>query len=157
MNCRFTMAAHMLGILACAARAEREERCSLTSESMARSIQTNPVVVRRLLRDLARAGLVETKRGVGGGVSLARDAEDITLRDVYEAVEEDAELLGRYPTGPSQECSLAPVVAEYLEEVVGRAESAFKDSLAETTVAMMSRGLGARMRRRNPRRRAAGS
>jgi Rrf2 family protein len=154
VNCRFTMAAHMLGMLACAAR---EERCSLTSESMARSIQTNPVVVRRLLRDLARAGLVETKRGVGGGVSLARGAEDITLRDVYEAVEEDAELLGRYPTGPSQECNLAPVVAEYLEEVVGRAESAFKESLAETTVAMMSRGLGARLRRRSTRRRASGS
>ncbi|NPC84472.1 Rrf2 family transcriptional regulator, partial [Pyxidicoccus fallax] len=95
------MAAHMLGMLACA---EREACDSLTSESMARSIQTNPVVVRRLLRDLARAGLVETKRGVGGGVSLARSAEDITLRDVYEAVEEDAELLGRYPSGPSPLC-----------------------------------------------------
>lgn len=154
MNCRFTMAAHMLGMLACA---EREAKCSLTSESMARSIQTNPVVVRRLLRDLARAGLVETKRGVGGGVSLARGPEDITLRDVYEAVEEDAELLGRYPTGPSQSCDMAPMVAEYLEGVVGRAETAFKQSLESTTLAMMSRDLAARARRKSsPRRRASG-
>jgi Rrf2 family protein len=147
------MAAHMLGMLACA---EREAKCSLTSESMARSIQTNPVVVRRLLRDLARAGLVETKRGVGGGVSLARGPEEITLRDVYEAVEEDAELLGRYPTGPSPSCDMAPMVAEYLEGVVGRAESAFKQSLESTTLAMMSRELAARARRKSPRRRAAG-
>ncbi|QSQ22250.1 Rrf2 family transcriptional regulator [Pyxidicoccus parkwayensis] len=151
------MAAHMLGMLACA---EREARGSLTSESMARSIQTNPVVVRRLLRDLARAGLVETKRGVGGGVSLARGPEDITLRDVYEAVEEDAELLGRYPSGPNQTCDMAPMVADYLEGVVGRAESAFKQSLESTTLAMMSRELAARHRRassRAPRRRAAGA
>lgn len=154
MNCRFTMAAHMLGMLACS---ERESGGSLTSESMARSIQTNPVVVRRLLRDLARAGLVETKRGVGGGVSLARSAERITLRDVYEAVEEDAELLGRYPSGPSPSCIIAPLVAEYLEGVVGRAESAFKESLEATTVAQMSREVGARARRKSPRRRASGA
>lgn len=152
MNCRFTMAAHMLGMLACTGR---EAHGPLTSEEMAHSIQTNPVVVRRLLRDLARAGLVETKRGVGGGVSLARAAERITLREVYEAVEEGAELLGRYPTGPSRTCNLAPVVAEYLDDVVGRAEAAFKESLAATTVAEMSREVGARMRRRGTRRRSA--
>lgn len=152
MNCRFTMAAHMLGMLAWA---EREAHGTLTSEEMARSIQTNPVVVRRLLRDLARAGLVETKRGVGGGVSLAKKTERITLREVYEAVEEDAELLGRYPTGPSRSCNIAPVVAGYLEDVVGRAEAAFKESLAATTVAEMYREVGARMRRKAPRRRSA--
>lgn len=155
MNCRFTMAAHMLGMLACS---EREAKGSLTSESMARSIQTNPVVVRRLLRDLARAGLVETKRGVGGGVSLARGPEEITLRDVYEAVEEDAELLGRYPCGPSPSCDFGPMVADYLEGVVGRAESAFKQSLESTTLAMMSRELAVRARKlKSPRRRAAGA
>ena len=153
MNCRFTMAAHMLGMLACS---EREDRGSVTSESMARSIQTNPVVVRRLLRDLARAGLVETKRGVGGGVTLAREPEHITLRDVYEAVEEDAELLGRYPSGPSPSCEIAPLVAEYLEGVVGRAERAFKESLEATTVAQMSREV-ANYARRKRRRRASGA
>ncbi|MFP2927918.1 Rrf2 family transcriptional regulator [Pyxidicoccus sp. 3LG] len=154
MNCRFTMAAHMLGMLACA---EREERGPLTSEEMAGSIQTNPVVVRRLLRDLAQAGLVETKRGVGGGVSLARAADDITLREVYEAVEECEELLGRYPSGPSQSCEIAPLVADYLEVVVARAETAFKESLAATTVAKMSREVGARARRKPARRRASGA
>jgi Rrf2 family protein len=148
------MAAHMLGMLAWA---EREALGTLTSESMARSIQTNPVVVRRLLRDLARAGLVETKRGVGGGVTLARGAERITLRDVYEAVEEDAELLGRYPSGPSPSCDIAPLVADYLEDVVGRAEAAFKESLEATTVAQMSREVGARIRRKSARRRASGA
>lgn len=144
----------MLGMLAWA---EREALGTLTSESMARSIQTNAVVVRRLLRDLARAGLVETKRGVGGGVTLARGAEHITLREVYEAVEEDAELLGRYPSGPSPSCDIAPVVADYLEGVVGRAEAAFKQSLEATTVARMSREVGARIRRKSARRRASGA
>jgi Rrf2 family protein len=145
MNSRFTMAAHILAMLA---RHEQTGHGPVTSEVMAESIQTNPVVVRRVLGDLSRAGLVESKRGVGGGVLLARGADTITLRDVYEAVEEGSELFGRHPSGPNEDCTIAPVVAEYLEDVFGRAEAALKQSLSATTVAKMSHELGARMRKR---------
>ncbi|WP_240356290.1 MULTISPECIES: RrF2 family transcriptional regulator [Myxococcus] len=147
MNSRFTMAAHILAMLA---KCSGDAAGPLTSEVMARSIQTNPVVVRRLLGDLARAGLVETKRGARGGVTLARRPEDITLRDIYESVEEGAELFGRHPVGPAPDCAIGPCVAEYLEGVFGRAEAALKQSLEGTTVAQMSQDLTARFRALNP-------
>ncbi|QSQ14769.1 Rrf2 family transcriptional regulator [Myxococcus landrumensis] len=140
MNSRFTMAAHIVAMLSkCAC----SDSGPLTSEAMARSIQTNPVVVRRLLGDLARAGLVETKRGARGGVTLAKRCDEITLRDIYEAVEEGGELFGRHPVGPAPDCDIGPCVAQYLEGVFGRAEAALKQSLERTTVAQMSSDLTA--------------
>jgi Rrf2 family protein len=135
MTSRFTLAAHILGMLAWSDRARAKP---VTSEEMARSINTNPVVVRRVLSDLRRAGLVDTKRGVGGGVTLARRADSITLRDAWEAVEEGEEIFGRHPSGPNPCCQIGPLVAEFMEEVYGRAERAMKDSLEEVTIASMS-------------------
>src|SRR5947209_16597533 len=59
----------------------------LTSEFIACSVNTNPVVVRRLLGSLRTAGLVESRTGVGGGWSLRVDPERITLLDILRAVE----------------------------------------------------------------------
>jgi len=134
MTSRFTLAAHILGMLAWCERS----RGPVTSEEMARSINTNPVVVRRVLSDLRRAGLVDTKRGVGGGVTLARSADTITLKDAYEAIEEGEELFGRHPSGPNPCCQIGPLVAELMEEVYGRAERALKESLETMTIASMS-------------------
>ncbi len=141
MTSRFTLAAHILGMLAWS---ERSRGRPVTSEEMARSINTNPVVVRRILSDLRRAGLVDTKRGVGGGVTLARRAETITLKDAYEAIEEGEELFGRHPSGPNPCCQIGPLVAELMEEVYGRAERALKKSLEEMTIAGMSSELEVR-------------
>jgi Rrf2 family protein len=135
MTSRFTLAAHILGMLAWS---ERSRGRPVTSEEMARSINTNPVVVRRILSDLRRASLVDTKRGVGGGVTLARRADTITLRDAYEAIEEGEELFGRHPSGPNPCCQIGPLVAELMEEVYGRAEHALKESLQQMTIADMS-------------------
>ncbi|MBJ6763638.1 Rrf2 family transcriptional regulator [Myxococcaceae bacterium JPH2] len=142
MNSRFVMAAHVLGMLAWH---EREGAGTVTSEQMAASIQTNPVVVRRLLGDLSRAGLVETKRGAGGGVRLARGPESITLCDIYKAVGDGTELFGRHPSGANPTCAFAPVVVDYLDEVFKRAEAAVHESLGGTTVAQMSVEVGKRM------------
>ena len=59
----------------------------LTSEFIACSVNTNPVVIRRLLGSLRAAGIVESKAGVGGGWSLLVDPERITLLDILLAVE----------------------------------------------------------------------
>jgi Rrf2 family protein len=138
VNSRFTMAAHMLAMLT---HADQEGRGAVTSETMAASIQTNPVVVRRLVLELARAGLVTSKRGTSGGVTLAKRPEQITLRDVYAAVEERSVLFGRYPSGPNRQCPIGPHVAAYLEGVFGRAQAALERSLDEATVADMFRDL----------------
>src|SRR5512139_1910672 len=114
MTSRFTMALHALGMIAW--EGERARGKPVTSATLARSINTNPVVVRRVLADLRRAGLVETRRGVGGGVVLARPASRISLRCVWEALEGQEQLFGRHPSGPNPHCPVGRCVAAYLED-----------------------------------------
>jgi len=146
------MATHILAMLA---HAENEKRGPVTSEKMAESIQTNAVVVRRLLSELAGAGLVASKRGAGGGVALAKSPRNISLLDVYVAVEEKDALFGRHPSGPNPSCPIGPLVAAYLEGVFGRARSALEESLREVTLAQMFEDLSRRADRR-PQRKARG-
>jgi DNA-binding IscR family transcriptional regulator len=64
VNCRFTVAIHVLCLLAA------QHPQPLTSEFIAGSVNTNPVVIRRLLGSLRRAGLVKSQPGVSGGWEL---------------------------------------------------------------------------------------
>jgi Rrf2 family protein len=80
VNQQFTFALHILSALAFA-----EEK--LVSQELAASVNTNPVVVRRLLRALRRAGLVTTFAGKNGGATLRRPPEKISLRQIYDAVQ----------------------------------------------------------------------
>ena len=84
MNSQLTIAAHILAVLA-----HRDGQGAVTSDILAKGFGTNPVVIRRVLAQLKRAGLIESRPGAGGGSILARDAETITLRDAYEAVTTD--------------------------------------------------------------------
>src|SRR5437660_12685590 len=60
-----------------------------TSEAIAKSLQTNPVVVRKILKLLEREGLVALRQGRHGGVGLRRSASRITLGQIYKAVESE--------------------------------------------------------------------
>jgi Rrf2 family protein len=60
----------------------------LNSESLAKSMGTNPAFVRKIMAKLAKAGLLQTRRGQAGGVSLAKAPKEISLRDIYLAVNE---------------------------------------------------------------------
>ena len=58
----------------------------VTSETMARAMQTNPVVIRRIMAGLREAGLVRSEKGHGGGWTIGRPLSEITLRDIYDAL-----------------------------------------------------------------------
>ena len=58
----------------------------LTSGELARSMQTHPVVVRRVLGHLRERGFVRSEKGHGGGWSISGDLDSLTLRDIYEAL-----------------------------------------------------------------------
>src|SRR4029078_7819289 len=60
----------------------------IASQALAASVNTNPVVVRRLLMALRRAGLIETVAGKNGGACLRTDPERISLSEIYDAVEQ---------------------------------------------------------------------
>ncbi len=80
LNTQFSIAVHIMAGLA--------YRCDkdTTSMNMAMSVNTSPSFVRRILAKLSKAGLVETATGKGGACWLARDAKDVSLLDIYEAV-----------------------------------------------------------------------
>lgn len=122
----------------------------VTSDSLATSVGTNPVVVRRILARLQEAGLIVSKRGPGGGSVLARDPKQITLRQLYEAVGDDDQLLlGRNAHEDEAVCPLAPVVASCIEDVLGAAEEALLHHLASVTIDAVSRSVADRFERRN--------
>lgn len=83
-NSRLTIAAHALTWIGLYQRRGHEVA---TSEQIATSVNTNPVVIRRLLAKLSKAGLADSRRGAGAGWMLARDLAAITLLDVYQAIE----------------------------------------------------------------------
>lgn len=129
---RLTIAAHALTWLALAHRRGREV---LTSEEVAASIDTNPVIVRRSLGDLRRAGLVVARRGTGAGWRLSRPPGEISLLDVYTAVSPEP-LVALHNTAPNLLC---PVVGNgirpALTEIYDEATDAFRGALARRTVA----------------------
>jgi len=85
-NTRFAVAIHILAVLG---YLKREGVELVSSDLIAKSVNTNPVVVRTLLRSLKKAGLIHAREGKGGGVQLARSARSITLQQIYTAIEPD--------------------------------------------------------------------
>ncbi|MBX2820029.1 MAG: Rrf2 family transcriptional regulator [Rhodothermaceae bacterium] len=105
----------------------------VSSDELAFSVNTNPVVVRRLLSLLQKAGLVTSKAGRYGGTTLAASAQSITLRDVYEAVEEEGLFHAHYQ-GPNMHCAIGNSIEEILESPLSLAEKAMKEALSEYTI-----------------------
>ena len=132
---RFAVAAHILLMVA------NDASGLTTSQRLASSINTNPVVIRRITGQLARAGLVRVRRGPGGA-ELTRPASTITLRDVWRAVHTDAQrpLLPLH-ANPDQRCMVGARVHAVLGEAFGAAEAALEQALAHTTLADLLQGV----------------
>lgn len=128
-NCQFAFAVHVLSVLAL----HPDEW--MTSEALAHSVNTNPVVIRRLLGELAEARLVETQRGPGGGAKLARAAAGITLAEVYRGVVGEIAPFGAHPNQPAQCCPVGRNIKRALEAVSERARAAVAREYEATTLA----------------------
>lgn len=128
MNARFSLAVHILCLLA-TSPGER-----LTSEFLAASIGTNPVVIRRLLGSLRRAGLVNSKSAGGGGWRLGLPAGEITLDLVHQAISV-GETVKIHRNSPNPNCPVGKGVRSALLGVYRRADQAIDRELAELSVA----------------------
>lgn len=107
----------------------------ITSEKLAATYGTSPVVVRRILARLTKAGLVETRRGIGGGSVLGMDPAEVNLRQVYEAVADQQEILRRHP---GDESGVAKVLASYINGLYTEAEEALMRKLESVTINEMN-------------------
>ncbi|MER6474539.1 Rrf2 family transcriptional regulator [Streptomyces collinus] len=130
-NSRLTIATHALAWLALAQRRGQE---ILTSDQVAASVNTNPVIIRRSLGDLRRAGLVEVRHGANAGWSLARGPERITLLEVYDAVDPQPPF-GLHHTEPNLECPVGRGIQPALKGIYGRVQQVMRRELAETSIA----------------------
>ena len=128
-NCRFAFGVHLLSVLALAP----DENYS--SEKLALTVNTNAVVIRRMLLDLKSAGLIETQRGPGGGTRLAKAASRITLAEIHRAVAGEIETFGAHPNPPAKECCVGREIESVLHDIAGRAAAAVEGELAAITLA----------------------
>ena len=122
------MAVHVLAVLA------YKEGDRVTSKFLAGSVNTNPVIVRRLLLSLQKARLVETCKGAGAGSRLSRSPRRINLAEVYRSVE-DAESFAPPARKPNAACPVGHCILEALSRLFASAQRAMEQDLARTTLA----------------------
>lgn len=129
-NSRLSLAVHTLTWMA----KYKDEYEYATSERMARSVNTNPVILRGLLGMMEKQHLVCVQRGSNAGWKLARTPEEITLLDVYRAVKPHS-LFALHHTPPNERCLIGCGIGPVLEGVYANAQSALDQELARTTIA----------------------
>lgn len=122
------MAVHILVLI------EYGKEQQLTSEFIAGSVNTNPVVIRRIMGNLKNAGLIEVKSGTGGA-KLLETPKNITLFDIYQAgkVVEEGELFNIHDN-TNLECPVGAKIQKLLEIFLIRAQKAMEEVLKEVTL-----------------------
>lgn len=133
---RFPVAIHILLLV----EVFRDNR-KVTSDFIAGSVNTNPVVIRKLMGLLREAGLIEIAAGTGG-IRLTRPAGEITLLDVYRASDpvKDGRLF-RIHEDTAPGCPVGGNIAKLLEGCFAGAQEAMERELAKTTLADLLRHL----------------
>lgn len=106
--------------------------CKTTSTFLAGSVNVNPVIIRKILGQLKEAGLVTVEAGVGGA-SLAKAPEEITLLDIFHAVESPEELF-HFHQHPNSECPVGKTVHSILDDKLEAAQRAMETSLESVTL-----------------------
>jgi Rrf2 family protein len=129
LSSKLTVGVHILAVLALSP--DRPQ----TSESIAGSVNTNPVVIRRLLGLLREAGIVESQGGHGGGWRLVGPAERTTLLDVLRAVEPNGETIALHRGEPNPLCTVGRNIQAVLSRLYAEVERRMDEQLAKTTIA----------------------
>jgi Rrf2 family protein len=121
-----------------------EQSGPATSETLAKAMSTNPVVIRRIMAGLREQGYVRSEKGHGGGWTLARDLAEITLRDIYDALGRPSLLaMGNRTEAPG--CLVEQAVNTALDKALGDAEALLLSRLGEVTLATLSADFHARL------------
>lgn len=130
MSTRFAVGSHILTSLSF----HEEDGSVVSSAQLAQSVGTSAAVVRQISMLLVEAGLIKTRMGPGGGSMLARAAEEITLRQVWEATERE-EVIATHRCEPGQSCLVGRHILSVLEQTISRAQEAMLSELEQVSIA----------------------
>lgn len=126
-NSQFSMAVHIMTMLA---RADQE---NVKSECLAGSVNTNAVVIRRLLGQLGHANLVVSQTGAAGGTKLAHDPSEIRLTEIYKAVS-CGEVFALHPKSPNRDCPVGKNIEAVLCSIQKEIDRAVGERLSQYTL-----------------------
>lgn len=130
ISSRFPMAVHILSMITL-------DPLYSTGDRISRSINTNPVVIRRIMAQLKKAGYIESKSGVAGA-SLRRSPETLTLLDIYRAVESvEGNQLFNFYKNPDPNCSVGMNIESVILPQLFNAQMAMEHELASVTLAQI--------------------
>lgn len=128
ISSRFSVAIHILALL------KMTPKAIPTSAYIGSSVNTNPVVIRRILGMLKEAKLVEVKRGTGGAY-LIKSTDDITLLDVYKAVIDcSGSDLFKRQLEPNNNCPIGANIQAVVEPTMVAAREAMEFELMKVTI-----------------------
>lgn len=136
ISSRFTIALH---IFTCVDTFK--DKYKITSDFLAGSINTNPVIIRNILTKLRKAGLIKVARGTGG-ITLTRPLSDITFFDVYQAIEpiENGSLF-HFHEAPNPDCPVGKNIHGLLDDKLINIQSAMEDEMKKYTLADLHTGM----------------
>lgn len=130
ISSRFTIAIH---IFSCIDTFGKDMK--VTSDFLAGSINTNPVIIRKILVQLKDAGLIKVKRGPGGA-EITRDLSEITFLDVYKAVEcIENDTLFHFHENPNPDCPVGRNIHVILDDKLLKVQEAMEAQLSSITLA----------------------
>ena len=129
ISSRLTVAVHML---LCVEVCKNQRK--VTSDFLASSVNVNPVVIRRILQQLKKAGIVSVARG-SGGADVARPLEEITLLDLYKAVEcVNGGGLFHFHENPNQLCQVGRNIHVVLDGRLEEVQAAMEREMSSVTM-----------------------
>lgn len=136
ISSRFTIALH---IFTCMDTFQKEYK--ITSDFLAGSINTNPVIIRKILSQLKHAELITVARGTGG-IAPTRPLEEITFYDVYQAIEpvENGDLFN-FHNSPNPNCPVGRNIHTLLEDKLKAIQLAMEQEMKKYTIDDLRSGI----------------
>jgi Rrf2 family protein len=128
VDTRFSVSVHIMVSLA------YNQNELLSSETLAKVLKTNATFVRKLVSRLVDAELIDSYRGKGGGIKLARLPSNISLDEIYRASLEEKTLICTPKKPVTKACAVSCSMNEILFHISGGIEATTKTYLSKMTV-----------------------
>ncbi|WP_413299988.1 Rrf2 family transcriptional regulator [Bacillus sp. 1P10SD] len=135
ISSRFAVGIHILSLI------EFNKDGVSSSEFLAGSVNTNPAVIRKIMGMLKNAGLINVRPGIAGA-ELAKELSEITLLDVYKAVNvvQDHELFSVHDS-PNPSCPVGRNIQDTIVPLFSAAQLALEKTLANVTIEDVVKGI----------------